>query len=146
MESLTLYRELGNKSGQAMVLADLAMIIVQQGDQLRATRLYNEALVIAWQIGDRRRVAFCLEGLSTAAVETDPEHATYWLSAAGSLRESVAAPLPPSDQAMYDQVLQQLQYHLSPAIFGAAWQYGQLTSLEEVIAPLLAEGGARAGY
>ena len=36
MEGLTLYRELGNQSGQAMMLADLAMVMEAQADHTRA--------------------------------------------------------------------------------------------------------------
>ena len=137
MECLQLYRELGNKSGQAMALVDLAMVAAGQNDQPRATQLYLEALALAWQIGDRRRIAFCLEGLSRAAVEVDPERATYWLSAADWLRQAIATPLPPAEQAAHDRVLEQLHQRLSPALFEAGWQYGRGTSLDEVVMPLV---------
>jgi hypothetical protein len=51
------------------------MIATRQGDTGAARVLYHEALGLAWHIGDRRRVAFCLEGLSAAAVKIDPERA-----------------------------------------------------------------------
>lgn len=137
-ESLTLYRELGNKNGQAMVLNDLAMVVAGQHDDQSARQLYLEALGLAWQIGDRRRIAFCLEGLGLASVESDPERTTWWLSAADGLRELIAAPLPPAEKVLYDQALAQLHERLSPAIFEAAWQSGRMTPLADVVAPLLA--------
>ncbi len=139
-ESLTLYRELGNKNGQAMVLNDLAMVVAGQHDDQSARQLYLEALGLAWQIGDRRRIAFCLEGLGLASVESDPERTTWWLSAADGLREIIAAPLPPAEKVLYDQALAQLHDRLSPAIFEAAWQSGRMTPLAEVVGPLLTGG------
>jgi predicted ATPase/DNA-binding SARP family transcriptional activator len=138
IDSLALYRELGNKSGQAMVLADLAMVVEAQGDHERATQLYREALALAYQVGDRRRIAFCLEGLGHVTVQTDPERATCWMSAAAGLRNNIASPLPPVEKVLCDQVLTQLRGRLSPAIFEAAWQYGSVTSLTEIVTPLLA--------
>jgi predicted ATPase/DNA-binding SARP family transcriptional activator len=136
-EALTLYRESGNKSGQAMVLTDLAMIAAGQHNYLSAQELYIEALGLAWQIGDRRRMAFCLEGLGQVNVESDPERTASWLSAADRLREIIAAPLPPAEQALYDHVLAQLHARLSPEIFEAAWQFGRTTPLPEIVTPLL---------
>jgi predicted ATPase len=137
LESLTLYRALGNKNGQAMALNDLAMVAAGQQADEAAQRLYRESLAIAWQIGDRRRVAFCLEGLGQVTVEFDPERTAWWLSAADRLREIVAAPLPPAEKTHYDQALARLRECLSPEIFEAAWNYGRLTPLAEVVTPLL---------
>jgi hypothetical protein len=138
-EALLLYRESGNKSGQAMVLTDLAMIAARQHAVEAARTLYREALNLAWQIGDRRRVAFCLEGLSVTMAEADSERAVCWSSTAQSLRQTIAAPLPPAEQADYEQVLAQLRASLSPEIFEAAWQLGQHGVLAEIVGPLIEE-------
>ncbi len=138
LESLALYRELGNTSGEAMVLMDLALIAVSHGEQPRAAELCLEALALAWQIGDRRRVAFCLEGLGEAKAELEPEHAVVWLSAANALRQAIPSPLPPAEQDLYEQAIARLRASLSPEMFEAAWHVGQTTPLANVVAPLLA--------
>ena len=89
-------------------------------------------------MGDRRRIAFCLEGLSQTTVETDPELAVCWLGAAAELRNTINSPLPAIEEAINDEVLAQLNERLSPEIFEAAWNYGRLTPLAEVVMPLLA--------
>jgi tetratricopeptide (TPR) repeat protein len=138
IEGLTLYRELGNQSGQAMMLADLAMVVEAQADHTRAAELYREGLALAYQVGDRRRIAFCLEGLSQTTVQIDPERVVCWLGAAAELRNTINSPLPAIEKAFNDEVLAQLHKRLSPEIFEAAWNYGRLTPLAEVVAPLLA--------
>jgi hypothetical protein len=109
-----------------------------QGDHTRAAELYREGLALAHQVGDRRRIAFCLEGLGQTTVQTDPERAVCWLGAAAELRNTINSPLPAIEQTINDEVLAQLHEQLSPEIFEAAWNYGRLTSLAEVVTPLLA--------
>lgn len=137
-ESLALYHELGNKTGQAMVLADLASTAIGQGDLHRATALYLEGLDVSWQIGDRRRSAFCLEGLAQSTAEADPERAAMCLSAAQRLRHIIASPLPPSEKQACDQTIAQIRSQLSPAAFELAWQWGQTTPIEDIVTHLLA--------
>ncbi len=137
IESLTLYRDLGNKSGQAMVLADWGMMTSRQGERARATQLFRESLALAWSIGDRRRIAFCLEGLGQSVSEVDPEQAVRWLSAAQALRQEIPAPLPPSEQDLFQQALDRLTVYVGSATLEALWQRTQSLPLDEVVMPLL---------
>ena len=143
LASLALYRELRNTSGQATVLMDLAMMAAGQHDQTGAIPLFIEALALAWQIGDRRRMAFCLEGLGEVKTDSEPERAVVWLSAADALRQSIASPLPPAELERYEQAIGQLRANLSLEMFEATWQVGQITPLAQVVTPLLVE--ARGG-
>ncbi len=137
MDSLALYRELGNKSGEAMVLLDLASAAMEQADPARAAPLYVQSLALAWQVGDRRRAAFCLEGLGQITAADEAEQATVYLSAAQSLRQTLSAPLPPSEQLPFDRTVARLRAALGPAAFESAWQRGADTALAEVVAQAL---------
>ena len=53
------------------------------------------------------------------------------------MRNTIISPLPPIEKALNDQVLARLHERLSPEIFEAAWKYGRLTPLAEIVAPLL---------
>jgi tetratricopeptide (TPR) repeat protein len=136
-DALALYRELGNKSGEAMTLVDLAAVAMEEHDHAQATPLYVEALTLAWQIGDRRRVAFCLEGLGQTTVEDDAERATWYLSAAHELRCALSSPLPPSEQHHFDRTVAQIKATLSPAAFEAAWRLGADTPLDQIVAQVV---------
>jgi len=139
-ESLALQRELGNKGGQAMVLADLASAALDAHAEAQAAGLYREALALAWQIGDRRRAAFCLEGLGQITADDDAGQAAVYLSAAQAVRQTLSAPLPPSEQRPFDRTVAALQAALGPAAFATAWQRGADTPLDQVVARALGGG------
>ena len=139
-ESLALQRELGNKGGQAMVLADLASAALDAHAEAQAAGLYREALALAWQIGDRRRAAFCLEGLGQITADDDAGQATVYLSAAQAVRQTLSAPLPPSEQRPFDRTVAALQAALGPVAFATTWQRGADTPLDQVVARALGGG------
>ena len=96
-----------------------------------------QSLTLAWQVGDRRRAAFCLEGLGQIMADDEVEQATLYLSAAQHLREVLSAPLPPSEQLPFDRTVAALKTTLGPAAFDAAWQRGAHLPLAEVVAQAL---------
>lgn len=86
---------------------------------------------------DRRRIAFCLEGLGQSVSEADPEQAVRWLSAAQALRQEISAPLPPSEQDLFQRALDRLTARFGAETLEALWQRAQSLPLDEVVMPLL---------
>jgi len=62
-EALHLFRESGDRQGEAISLNNLGLIADIRGDYDEAERLHNESLAIMREIGDRRGEAYSLENL-----------------------------------------------------------------------------------
>jgi len=59
-DSLTIYRDLDDKRGQAGVLGAVAISIIQRGESIRSIPYFLEAVDLHRAVGDHRRVAFYL--------------------------------------------------------------------------------------
>jgi predicted ATPase len=136
-ESLRLLRALDEKSGMALALHELGVIARAQGDQARAAALLRDGLGLAWNIGDRRRAAFCLEGLA-AGRACRPLQAARLMGAAAALRDTLGAPLPPAERADYERILAAVRSDAGPAAFEQAWQAGWTLPIDQVISEALA--------
>jgi predicted ATPase len=142
-ESLTLFREAGNKSGIASALHNLVWSELQQGAIPSATTRSLEAVQLAAEIGDRRLLALCLEGLGVAlGMCRQGERAVRLWGAAAALRASIAAPMTPGEQREYAAGIAPVQAVLDPAAWDRAWAAGRAMSLDRVLAE--AEHGAAA--
>jgi predicted ATPase/DNA-binding XRE family transcriptional regulator len=139
-ESLRLLRALDEKTGIALALHELGLIACAQGNQGRAAQLLRDGLALAWSIGDRRRAAFCLEGLAATWAHR-PLDAARLLGTAAALREALGAPLPPAEQAGYERTFTAARAGADPAAFAAAWGIGQTTPIEQAIEQALALAG-----
>jgi predicted ATPase/ATP/maltotriose-dependent transcriptional regulator MalT len=106
-------------------LADLGSLAINQGDMKRARPLIDEALSISLQLRDRWFVASCLERLGEIEVgeQNFSLGAELW-GCATALRELIAAPMPPIEQAAYDRAMAIVRANLSEGAFQAAWQSG----------------------
>jgi predicted ATPase len=62
-ESLSLYRELGDKSGMAGPLSNLGIMAQQQGDYASALSLSEESLALSREIGNKRGISIALNNL-----------------------------------------------------------------------------------
>jgi len=83
-------------------------------------------------------VATDLEGLALIdAAQGQAERAALLLGAAGRLRLTMGAPLPPSWRAGYERTISSVRAQLSAAAFGSAWADGEGASLERIIADRL---------
>jgi predicted ATPase/DNA-binding XRE family transcriptional regulator len=133
-ESLSIMREIGDRSGSALLLTDLGMLLTAQGDYTEAARLHRQALQVALEVGDRRRIAFCLEGLAQAMAAEQSLRAAHLIGAASQLREDIAAPLPPSERADYDDVLAQLRERIGSTAVNRALADGRAMTLEQTLA------------
>ena len=105
-----------------------------QGDDGRATALYEESLALCRELGDKHGLAECLEGLAGVAVaQQQLERAARLLGAAETLREATGAPLSPGERVRYDRDMSAVRAGLGEAAFAAAWATGKAMPLEQVI-------------
>ena len=66
-ESLTLFRELGDRRGIAEVLSNLGVVAFQRGEPERAVSLHEEALALRRELGEQRGIANSLNNLGVQA-------------------------------------------------------------------------------
>ncbi len=85
--SLTINREMGNRSGIATSLNNLGGVAYDQGDYASAHVYCDESLAIRKEIVDRSGIASSLEAFARLATrESRSEQATRLLGAAEALR------------------------------------------------------------
>jgi len=130
-ESVAIFRAVHDNIGLAMALTDLGYVLRAVGEPERGMQVFCESIAIAQRLGEKRRLAFGLEGLATLV---EPEWALTLLGAAAALREAFGAPLPPTEQAEHDQLLALVRSQLDPSICQAAWSSGATRPLVELIA------------
>jgi non-specific serine/threonine protein kinase len=145
-ESLTLSRELGQKRGIAYALLNLGDVARTQGGHHRALALSTESLGVFRELGDSNGIAYALGevALAVQALAGTPQacqKAAQILGAAMKLRDTIHAPLPPSERAHYDEGVAGMRAALGAAAFDHAWSAGQALSLDEVITLALTPDG-----
>jgi predicted ATPase/DNA-binding XRE family transcriptional regulator len=135
-ESLRLLRALDEKAGMALALHEMGLIACAEGNLVRAGELLCDGLALAWDIGDRRRAAFCLEGLAVAWARR-PLDAARLLGAAAALRQALGAPLPQAERPDYERTLTAVRAAAGAAAFAAAWDAGRTTPIDQAISEAL---------
>jgi predicted ATPase/predicted Ser/Thr protein kinase len=89
-ESLSLYRELGDRRGTALSLAQQGWLLTTRGDVGGATAVSEESLALARELDDKRTASVALSNLAEAAVTTgDLDRATELYEEALALRRDV---------------------------------------------------------
>jgi len=137
-EGVALFRDVQSASGLAEALATRGYALAAQDDAEGARAALSESLRLAWAEGPRWLVATDLEGLALIdAAQGQAERAALLLGAAGRLRLTMGAPLPPSWRAGYERTISSVRAQLSAAAFGSAWADGEGASLERIIADRL---------
>jgi len=146
-ESLRLRRELENTEGIAMSLAGLGDLARAQGNHGRAARLYLESLSLLQTSSDTALVVPILEQAAAmigvaydSALSPDMVasfHAARLFGAAASLRDILAAPLPPAVRVAYQRDVDVVRRALGNDAFARAWAEGRALSLEQAIATAL---------
>lgn len=123
-----------------MILASLADMVHQQGDDERALAHMRQAIAYFQQVHDQQALLECVEvATRLQPFCRDRDHCARLLSAAAAQRESLGVPRESPNQAAYDTFLSALQAGLDPAAFGAAWRAGQTMTLDESVAVILAD-------
>lgn len=132
-ESLAIYREMGSPSGEVLLLCDLGQVVLALGHREEATGDFKLAFQLAYEMGDKRRMAFALEGLGEVWTHTQPARAAMLLGAAHHLRETIRSPLPPGEQVGYQVTLARLHRALGKPAFTTAWEAGKQLTLIEML-------------
>lgn len=137
--SLALMQGLEEQVGIALMQHELGLVELARGRYESSIIWQRQALELAWNIGERRRVAFCLEGLAAALMHSQPLKAVHILGKAEAMRETIGTPLPPSEQASYRATIANLRTILNDdEAFELAWQAGRAQPPAEAIKELLA--------
>ena len=133
-ESLMIRRELGDKAGLALSLNTLADVVLDEGKFEDARPLLDESLELNRELGDQTAIAYLVEDYAgLAAAESNPQRALQLAGFASALRESIGAPLPPSEQARVDRMIAPARVALSDAEVAAAWETGRSLESEQAV-------------
>lgn len=137
-ESLVIRRRLGDKWGIAYSLDSLGLIARSQRDRPRARACFAECLALFDELGSQRATADTLDHLAgLLADEENPQIAAQLMAVATARRERLAAVLPPSERATYDEQLTRIRGQLGDEGFRAAWTLGRAASFDQVVSHAL---------
>jgi tetratricopeptide (TPR) repeat protein len=140
-ESLAIRRALGERRGTVVALINLGELACEQGDFGTALSLLREGLHHCREFGDRRDAAAGLQELGELfEAMGNLTRAAQLQGAAASLRDSLAAPVPPSERPALDRHLSALRAALGEEAFEVAYAAGRARSWEQAIAYTLEEG------
>jgi tetratricopeptide (TPR) repeat protein len=133
-EAVALHREIGDQYSLATTLDNLGNVVRAQASYDEARHLYSESLEINQELGDGWAAAYLLEDIARLLhlVEQNSD-ALVLLSAAGTLREAIDAPLPPSEQDTLATLQTQIQVELGPAFTRDCVETGKSMSMEQAI-------------
>ena len=93
------------------------------------------------ELGDQTAIAYLIEDYGgLAAAEARPEKALQLAGFAAALRESIGAPLPPSEQARVDRMITPARTALPESAGTIAWGTGRSMLLEQAIELALSNG------
>jgi predicted ATPase/class 3 adenylate cyclase len=139
-ESLAIGRQLGDLRGITNALLHLAWLAHAQGAPGSAHGSVTEALAIARELGDRVLVVEALELCAKAALaDRAGWRAGHLLGAAAAQRETIGAPITPSDRAAHERDVDAVRALLGDQSSSAAWAEGHAMTLEQAVAYALAE-------
>jgi len=143
-EGLARYRGIGSRLGTAKMLALLGVALLEEGEHQRAVVALQEGLPLSREGRYDSYVAVCLETLAAAAGESGDAHcaATLW-GAADAVRDTIGAPLPPTDRARLERFLTRARAFLGGPAFAAAWERGRTFSVESAIDQALSVNAAQ---
>ena len=140
-ESLMIRRQLGDKVGLALSLNTLADVVLDEGEFADARPLLDESLAINRELGDQTAIAYLLEDYAgLAAAEARPGKALKLAGFAAALRESIGAPLPPSEQARVDRMIAPARQVLPESTVTSEWEAGRSLALEQALEMALSNG------
>ena len=124
----------GAPSELIFALFSRADVARAQGDWAYAAEVYARGLKLALDQGGQPDLPPFLEALAKLALATTlPNRAARLLGAADALRRRIGMPIPPVEQADYDQALAQARDQLGPAAFAAAWDDGRALGWEQAV-------------
>jgi predicted ATPase/DNA-binding SARP family transcriptional activator len=132
--SLAQYQEIGDKRGIASAILSLGNIARVKEEYERAAQSYRESLSLFRNVGDKRGILDCLEGYARlSALQLDYERSARLFGAADALRQTMHAPVPPSERESYERTINEVHAGLDQATFTAAWSKGKDMAVENAI-------------
>ena len=147
-QALKLFREADDPDGVSVILSSLGELGRDAGQPAQAWRFFGAALRRHAALGNKRQMAYELEGLAAAAgLAQSGRQALMYLGAAQVLREETGGPLPPAEKAILDRVLAPALAPLSARERQDAISQGRHQPLPATIAHALqaANGGPPGG-
>jgi predicted ATPase len=137
--ALRLFRATDNPD-VAVILSSLGEVARDAGRPAQARRLFRAALRRHAALGNKRHMAYELEGFAAAAgLEHAGRLALVYLGAAQALREETGGPLPPVEQAILDRILAPAVAALSVRERQEALNQGRNQPLSTTVAQALAQ-------
>ena len=135
--SLVIRRELNDPREIAVSMTALAKVALMMGDRPRARALLLESLPTHQTLGNRWGVAIALEGFAGLAAQNDPARALRLAGAAAAMRTTIGRPLPPAEQPIIRDWLEQARAALPAEDAALAWSAGSALTEAEAIAEAL---------
>ena len=137
-ETLAIERKLGNPTGIADSLGNLAGLIAPTGDVARAAALDAEALEMRRDLSDRLSMAHSLDSIAgTASRAGLAEAGARLFGASERLREELGAPIPASERVRYETGLARTRSAVGDEAYERAWAAGRALSLDDAVAEAL---------
>ncbi len=134
-ESVDLFRANGDKSGQVLVLHDLAMTTLGAGDVGEALRLLDEGSRDSLELRNRWYLAYCFEALGCVAITVgDLSSGARYFGLADRLRDEVQTPRAPFDMILYAPYLEALEQSLEATELAAHREAGRAWSVDQALA------------
>jgi hypothetical protein len=139
-ESLALSRERGDTHIIATCLNNLKLMAVYQGRPADALPHLQESLALCQASSYKVGMVANLKGVAgIAAAHRQPERVAWLLGTAEALRETIAAPMSPADQAQVERVIAAARTQLDEATWQATWNAGRAMSLHPAVTYVLNE-------
>jgi len=135
-ELLTSAREVRINWAITEALFVLAKLEARQGNLPRARVLFEECFTLIKQGGEQFMIPSFMEGLAgVIARQGETVRAVLLWGAVEKLRETLGAPIPPVEQALYKQSVEAARIQLDEKHFVKAWAEGRTLTIEQVLAP-----------
>jgi len=143
-ESLTLFRQHGERQGIAAVLHNLGHEALSQGNARRARALFMESLSLFQELNFAWSIADCLTGLAgVAGQEGHPEQAALLYGAAEAAHEAVDASgtlIGPANALSWEREIAAARGKVDEGTWEKAWSTGRAMSIDQAVA--YAEGAS----
>jgi predicted ATPase len=143
-EALALARTDGTTHWVALVLSNVAIVVLRRGGSNEALRLLHECLELRLELGYQRGIAICLEISGAAAITLGRfAQAARFYGAAEQLRRAIDSPRTsdPADVAEHQHYLDIARERTDPATWAADWAAGAALPLDQLVTEALVMSG-----
>jgi tetratricopeptide (TPR) repeat protein len=138
-EALQLARQCDDPHAISSVLDSLAEVEMSLGRFNEARALWQECFAIARRLDDKRQTAYLLEARARLALhEGDPALCIRLASAAEVARSSIGEIAPQDWREIVIKTVEAARHQLPDLAADTAWREGKTTTLEDVMASVLA--------